>query len=71
VDALINAERRMLGLCRYPSIQQQDRNLTHNISFLEEGTRARNREFSEQLQHIHEKIEAVTLKVGCGSLDIH
>lgn len=69
--AVVSLDLASLCWSRAGSIHRQDKDLTNNQGTLEQGTRARNREFHEHLQAIHEKIAVVEHKVSLreGSID--
>jgi hypothetical protein len=51
-------------ILRYGTIEKQDKDLTSNQTVLDIGTKARNREFHENLQAIHEKVAVVQHRVS-------
>lgn len=58
-------ERRLFRcILRYGTIEKQDQDLTSNQTVLDIGTKARNREFHENLQAIHEKVAVVQHRVS-------
>ena len=52
---------------RIASIDRQDTDLQHNMKYLDEGTRAKNREFDIQINYLHEMIDQINKKLEVAS----
>ena len=52
---------------RIASIDQQDTDLQHNMKYLDQGTRAKNREFEIQVNYLHGMIDQIQKKLQVAS----
>ena len=52
---------------RIASIDKQDTDLQHNMKYLDEGTRLKNREFDIQVNYLHDMIDQIQKKLQVAS----